>query len=666
VRVKDTASPVENFGEPMATRLLNPHGGESQSAENDSRSGTELGQAGRVPRATARRHLGVRLLLTLVVLLPLLGTTILIVSSATSAWRFRQNAQVVARDATELQVVANARAQMNSLEVPLSAVSYAAQIGISEPVLDTLLHPAVPFSKQLAQSTATIADFPTFSSTPTMRADVAELKAMIPEVAAKAVSFNDVHVFLNKMASDVNNIWYRDYNRLQADTASWQPPGSFEVHASALRQTYQAFLAGGQEIEGAIFVLEGTGPADSKQVLIQAAGEYQTATGELAGQLSPEAHEAWQHLQTSPSDQRFAATIQQGLTVALTGAKPPFIDNATFAGTSMTPGLTYLADLNKLVTAASQDLHDTALAQASAASGRLVGEILVLALLALVCLGGVVVGGRVLTRPLKKLAGAALQVHSGDFDLERLPDSGPREVVTTTEAFNDMASTLKAVEAKAVALAAEDLSDPELLTPLPGRTGHALQASVDTLAIRIRERELQRQLLHEQATHDSLTGLKNRAAVFEYLTHDVSRRREAGETVAVLFIDLDGLKPLNDTYGHEVGDTAILATAMALMHATDECDVVGRLGGDEFLVVLCHKHSCAGDSVVEKIRESVALCRIPVQDMLVPLEASVGVALAQCDSDTDPMLLVRQADDAMYEAKKTARAIRDRFSSATG
>ena len=99
------------------------------------------------------------------------------------------------------------------------------------------------------------------------------------------------------------------------------------------------------------------------------------------------------------------------------------------------------------------------------------GELLFLALLALVGFGGVVVGGRVLTRPLKKLAAAALQVHSGDFDLERLPDSGPREVVTTTAAFNDMASTLKAVEAKAVALAAEDLSDPELLIPLPGSDG---------------------------------------------------------------------------------------------------------------------------------------------------------------------------------------------------
>jgi len=663
-RVKERASLVETFLEPMATTTANPLSGAIQPADDASRSDTDLDADQRVSRTSTRRHPGVRLLLTLVVLLPMVATGILILSSANSAWRFRQNAEVVANDATALQVVANARAQMNSLEVPLSAVSYAAQLGISEPVLNSLLHPAVPFSTQLAQGTATIAGFPTFSSTPTLRADVRELQAMIPAVATKTVTFNDVHVFLSKMAIDIDNIWYRDFNRLQADVASWQPPGTFEVHASALRQTYEAFLAGGHEIEGAIFVLEGIGPADAKQELIQAAGEYQVATGEFTGQLSTKAQQAWQHLLTDPSDQAFAATIKQGLNVALTGSKPPFVGNTTFAGSSMTPGVHYLGDLNKLVTSASQDLHDTALAQAATATGHLVSELLFLALLALVGIGGVVVGGRVLTRPLKKLAAAALRVHSGEFDLERLPDSGPREVVTTTEAFNDMALTLKAVEAKAVALAAEDLSDPELLIPLPGRTGHALQASVDTLAVRIRERELQRQLLHEAATHDSLTGLLNRAAVFEFLTHDVSRRREAGETVAVLFIDLDGLKPLNDTYGHEVGDTAILATGMALMQATNECDVVGRLGGDEFLVVLCHDHSCNGDSVVQRIRDSVAQCRIPVQDVLVPLEASVGVALTQCDGDTDPMLLVRQADEAMYEAKKTARAIRDRFTAA--
>ena len=294
----------------------------------------------------------------------------------------------------------------------------------------------------------------------------------------------------------------------------------------------------------------------------------------------------------------------------------------------MTPGIHYLTDLNKLVTSASQDLHDTALAQASAATGRLFGEIVFLALLALVCLGGVVVGWPG-AHPTAQEAG-----RRGPAGAQRRLRPGPTARLRPPRGRHHHRGVQRH------GLHVEERSRPRpwrsrprtcripsCSRPLPGRTGHALQASVDTLAIRIRERELQRQLLHEAATHDSLTGLLNRAAVFDFLTHDVSRRREAGETVAVLFIDLDGLKPLNDTYGHEVGDTAILATAMALMQATQECDVVGRLGGDEFLVVLCHDHSCNGDTVVERIRDSVAQCRIPVQDVLVPLEASVGVAL---------------------------------------
>jgi diguanylate cyclase (GGDEF)-like protein len=268
---------------------------------------------------------------------------------------------------------------------------------------------------------------------------------------------------------------------------------------------------------------------------------------------------------------------------------------------------------------------------------------------------------------LKELATRAWQVQGGEFDLERLPHRGPREVVTATAAFNDMTSTLKALEAKAVALAAEDFDHPELFIPLPGRTGHALQASVDTLTSRIQERELQRQLLHEAATHDRLTGLFNRAAVLDHLTNDVRRRRHAGETVAVLFVDLDGLKILNDTYGHEAGDTAILVTAQALVEATSPCDVVGRLGGDEFLVVLCHEHSSEeGDVAAERVRRTVAAHSIPVKGELIPLEASVGIALARCDWATDPMTLVREADEAMYEAKKAARALRDKTAADRG
>jgi diguanylate cyclase (GGDEF)-like protein len=607
----------------------------------------------------------VRLILVLVVALPLLATGVFTESGVLSSWSFRQHAQVVADDAAQLQTVASARAEMNPLSVPLLAVSYASHVGVSESVLDSLLKPAVPFRTQLAQGTARIAGFPTFSSTPTLREDVAELQALIPKVMDNTVSFAVAQTFMAKMSTDIDNIWYQDFNRLETDISSWQAPGSFEVHAATLRQTYEAFLAGGHEVEGSIYVLEGIGPTTAKQELIQATGDFSAATSEFTGHLSPMAQAVWGQIQHNAADQHFRGTIQQGLNVALAGSPPPFQGNVTFAGSSMAPGLHYLADLNSLVIAASQDLHNTALALASSATHRLIGEIVFLAVLVLVSVGGVIIASRVLTRPLKRLATTAGQVHSGNFAVSPLPETGPREVVTTTAAFNDMSSTLKAVEVTAMALADEDLSHLEQLSPLPGRTGRALQASVDTLSQRIRERELQRQLLHEAATHDQLTGLFNRAAVLDHLNNDVSRRREAGETVAVLFIDLDGLKPLNDTYGHEVGDAAISSTGLALLQATGDCDVVGRLGGDEFLVVLCHDHSCDGNVTVERIHRSVSQHVVRVGDTSVPLAASVGVALTQCDSETDPMKLVRQADEAMYEAKRAARVVRDRLATST-
>ena len=615
--------------------------------------------------ASGRRHLGVRFLLMSVVLLPLMATCTVVVSSATSAWRARGDATVAARDATQLAVVASASAKVSGFEVPFAAVSYAAQLGISVSVLDQLLHPAVPFQDQLAAGATLIARDPTFSSTPTMRADVSELQAIIPEVVGGTISFGRVEAFFVKMNADVDTLWFSDYDRLQTVIESWRPPASFEAHMAALVQTYQAYRAGGNEMGDASFVLEGVGPAYARQQLIQAAGEYQTAESEFVGQLGPKAEQAWHHLQTAPADVRFAATIKEAVTVALNGGKPPLANNLGLTSTSIAPALNYLADLNSLVTSASQDLHDTATAQASAATRQSTDEIVFLSLLALICLAGVLAAGRALTEPLKRLAAGATQISNGDFDLESLSGKGPREVVTTIAAFNDMASTLKAVENKTVALAAENLSDPELRKALPGRTGQALQASIDALRERIQEREMQRQVLYEVATHDVLTGLLNRRAVFEFLTNDVSRRREAGETVAVLFIDLDGLKSLNDVYGHETGDAAIAATAMALTSATQACDVVGRLGGDEFLVVLCHDHSSDGDNIAERISASVAQCRIFANEVEVPLEASVGVALARCDQDTDPMLLVSQADAAMYEAKKATRARREPIISGT-
>lgn len=604
-------------------------------------------------------HPGVRVVLALLVAVPVACTALLVSFEAASSWNARQEARNVAIEAHRLALVAADRAKFNELEVPMTAVAYAEQVGVNEPELDHLLKPSVPFRVQLTEEAARLDSSPTFAATPALRSDLVQVKEMIPKVEAGTGGFSSVHALLTKMAGDVDSLWYRHYDLLQADIAAWQPPGSFEVHTSALYQTYQAFLAGGHEIEGGIYVLEGTGPPGSKAELIQAAGDFTTATHEFTGHLSGAAQEVWRSIAASPADRQFAGTIAEGLRVALTNSPAPFVGNLNFAGSSMRPGLDYLGDLDHLVTAAAQDLSASANQQAHQAAIGFTWRAVFLFVLFFGCAAAVLLTSRYLVRPLRGLSKAAREVQAGHFDIPSLDEIGPREVVETTSAFNDMTGTLQAVEAKAVALSAEDLTDPHISVPLPGQTGLALQSTIDRLAQRIREREAHRQQLHEAATHDRLTGLFNRGAVFDYLTTDVSRRRFDGETVAVLFVDLDGLKPLNDNFGHEVGDAAIVATGEVLVDTVEGCDVVGRLGGDEFLIVLCHEHSSQGDEIVQRIHGNLSRRKISIQDLQVPLTASVGVALSQCGPDTDPMELVRQADHAMYDAKKVARTTRD-------
>ncbi|MDP9465331.1 MAG: HAMP domain-containing protein, partial [Actinomycetota bacterium] len=360
--------------------------------------------------------------------------------------------------------------------MPISAVAYAAGMGLSTPDLDALLKPAVPFKEQMARAMASVAEFPDFSS-PMLRDDVAELQAMSLEVMANSIATADVEAFMVRMSGDIDNLWYQTYDQLQADVSAWGSPGSFGAHASTLLQTYQAFLSGSRVVRGAGMVLQGVGDADARQKLIQADGVFEVATSQFVGRLSPLAHAAWDALQAEPANQQFAVTIQQAITVALTGAPSPYAGDIPAAGAAMAPGLDYLSDLSNLVVVASQDLHDSALAQSTKATDQFANDIALLALLVVVVLGGVIVAARVLTRPLGRLADMAQRVHDGDFDLERLPDTGPREIGATTKAFNEMASTLKAVESAAVALAAEDVSHMGLSIPLPGRTGHALQAT---------------------------------------------------------------------------------------------------------------------------------------------------------------------------------------------
>ncbi|QPK63206.1 GGDEF domain-containing protein [Methylomonas sp. LL1] len=183
---------------------------------------------------------------------------------------------------------------------------------------------------------------------------------------------------------------------------------------------------------------------------------------------------------------------------------------------------------------------------------------------------------------------------------------------------------------------------------------HALEIEAD-----LRQR-LEQQLVtvtHEKAVadhaavHDPLTGLPNRALFDDRLKHEIAQVERQGVTLAVMFMDLDGFKKINDTHGHDVGDAVLKIVAERLKQATREGDTVSRQGGDEFVYLMM---GIAGDRdtipLAEKILNSIQEpCQFSIGELIIKL--SIGISIYPKDGTTGPDL-IKSADKAMYEAKQ--------------
>lgn len=156
----------------------------------------------------------------------------------------------------------------------------------------------------------------------------------------------------------------------------------------------------------------------------------------------------------------------------------------------------------------------------------------------------------------------------------------------------------------------------------------------------------------ELAYSDPVTGLANRRRVEEDLERMISRARRRGEEVALLFLDLDDFKAINDRYGHAVGDQVLARTATRLRESIRAADLAGRLGGDEFVVVLDIIDAAAARDQAERIRAEVAR-PMRIEDGEIELRASVGLAIFPHDADTVAGLLA-VADRTMYETKRAS------------
>ena len=151
--------------------------------------------------------------------------------------------------------------------------------------------------------------------------------------------------------------------------------------------------------------------------------------------------------------------------------------------------------------------------------------------------------------------------------------------------------------------------------------------------------------LAHQATHDDLTELWNRRRMDEELERAVTQARRYGSDAALLLIDLDGFKAINDRLGHAAGDAFLHAVGAALREALRESDSCARLGGDEFAVLLPHSDERRARQAGERIIAGINALRAGDASA----SASVGVALLRADDDADAWM--RAADAALYEAK---------------
>lgn len=170
----------------------------------------------------------------------------------------------------------------------------------------------------------------------------------------------------------------------------------------------------------------------------------------------------------------------------------------------------------------------------------------------------------------------------------------------------------------------------------------------------VTERKHAEDIIRYQALHDGLTDLPNRTLFFDRLRHALRGQPRRRGVTALLFVDLDGFKAVNDDHGHEIGDQVLVAVAERLRDTVRAADTVARLGGDEFIVLLADLDSpqLAG-AVAEKLR--IALARpLPGVPEAVHLSASIGIAVSPRDG-TDPDQLVSRADTAMYRAKHAGR-----------
>lgn len=193
---------------------------------------------------------------------------------------------------------------------------------------------------------------------------------------------------------------------------------------------------------------------------------------------------------------------------------------------------------------------------------------------------------------------------------------------------------------------------------LPAATvlfGAYLGGAADVIAAKHENVEIVLNALRDQSATDGLTGLYNRRHVLFELEKEIERARRHHRPLAVLMVDLDGFKQVNDVHGHLAGDRMLKEMAFALGGGIRKVDIIGRYGGDEFLVILPEARMDTALIVARRLSDAVRKHSFRIGNEVLLLTASVGIACTENAEGLEPNAFIDKADKAMLEAKRRGK-----------
>jgi diguanylate cyclase (GGDEF)-like protein len=201
----------------------------------------------------------------------------------------------------------------------------------------------------------------------------------------------------------------------------------------------------------------------------------------------------------------------------------------------------------------------------------------------------------------------------------------------------------------------ESGADDYLIKPFdPGELKARLRTGLRILELEDNLLEA-REDMRYKATHDSLTALLNRGTILELLAGELNRKRRDKSSISIVLGDLDHFKQVNDTHGHVVGDEVLREVARRLLGSVRSYDLVGRYGGEEFLVVL---NNCGADTVMdraEEIRKAIGGSSVRTSQGSIPITMSLGVFASLPTDDRSLEEILCEVDGALYAAKSAGR-----------